>query len=79
MRLLAHNCTDARIKAARATDNLYVDEDRQPARFAKIEFPKSSWELPEVTSCEEDPGGPMPANDIVTQNGATMPIWPKTP
>lgn len=78
VRLWAHDCTDARSKAARATDNLYVDY--QAPRSGKIlECQKSPWELPEVTSCEEDPGEPAPANDILTQNGATMPIWAKTP
>ena len=80
VRLWAHDCTDARIKAAGATDNHYVESvDRQTRRYAKIEYQKSPWELSEVTSCEEDPGEPAPVNDIQTHNGATMPIWAKTP
>jgi hypothetical protein len=76
VRLWAHDCTDARIKAARATDTHYVESvDPQTRRCAEIEHQKSPWELPEVTSCEEDPGEPAPPNDILTQNGATMPIW----
>jgi hypothetical protein len=73
VRLWAHDCTNARIKAARVTDNLYLDS--QASRFGeKIEFQKSPWELPEVTSCEEDPGEPVPPNDFLTQDGMTMPI-----
>ena len=79
VRLWAHCCTDARMKAARATDNHFVDLDRQLPRFAKIEYQKSPWELPEVTSCEEDPGEAAPANDILTPTGARLPIWAKTP
>jgi len=78
VRLWALDCTDARIKAARATDNGFA-EFRQSPRFAKIEYQKSPWELPEVTSCEEDPGEHAPANDILTQTGARIPIWAKTP
>jgi hypothetical protein len=79
VRLWAHDCTDARSRAAKATDNLY--QEAQPLRRDRqIESPKSPWELPEVTSCAEDPGEPAPPpDDVLTQDGAKLPIWAKTP
>jgi hypothetical protein len=79
VRLWARDCTDARTKAARATDNHYYDVVAR--RFGeKLEYQKTPWELSKVTSCEEDPSEPAPpANDILTQRGAKIPIWAKLP
>jgi hypothetical protein len=76
IRVLAHDCTDARIKAAKATETLQGIEFQPPkGRFAPLVREKSPWELPDVTSCEPDGGsGPMPANDIVTEDGSQFPI-----
>jgi|SRR5580692_719981 hypothetical protein len=77
IRLWAHNCSEARIKAAKATEKLFLDA--HTPRPLWLEPQKSPWELTEVTSCEEDPGEPAPVNDVVTQDGTILPIGVKTP
>jgi hypothetical protein len=76
VRVLAHDCTDARSKAATATETLEGIEFQPPKeRYAPIVPPKSPWELPDVTSCEpDDSAAPMPANHIVTEDGSQLPI-----
>jgi len=75
VRVLAHDCTDARIKAAKATVQGIEFQPLKGRRFAAPVPEKSPWELPDVTSCEPDGGsGPMPANDIVTEDGGQFPI-----
>jgi hypothetical protein len=76
VRVLAHNCTDARSKVATATETLEGNEfPPRKERFAPIIPQKSPWELPDVTSCEPaDSAAPMPANHIVTEDGSQLPI-----
>jgi hypothetical protein len=77
VRVCAHSCTDARIKAATATDNPYADVRPPSSEPLHCRREKSPWELSTVTSCEEDPSepGPPTPNDIQTQDGARIPIW----
>ena len=76
VRVLAYDCTDARTKAATATETLEGSEFQPPKeRYALIVPQKSPWELPDVTSCEPaDSAAPMPANHIVTEDGSQLPI-----
>jgi hypothetical protein len=71
VRVLAHDCADARSKVAKATETLEEIEFQSPrGRFAPLVYEKLPWELSDVTSCEpDDSGAPMPANDIVTEDG----------
>jgi hypothetical protein len=79
VRVWAHSCTDARIKAARATEKLHLDS-QTIIESTTIERQTSPWGLSEVTSCEEDPtGSTPPPNDIVAEDGTRLPIWPNTP
>lgn len=74
IRVLAHDCTDARIKAAKATKTL-KGEFQTSKPFILMVPEKSPWELPDVTLCEtDDDSGPIPANDIVTEDGSQFPI-----
>jgi hypothetical protein len=76
VRLWAHDCADARDKAARATENLHLDAQAPKARYALLENQKSPWELSETTLCEEDLSDPTPpANNILTEDGTLLPIW----
>jgi hypothetical protein len=76
VRVLAHDCADARSKVAKATETLEEIEFQSPrGRFAPLVYEKLPWELSDVTSCEpDDSGAPMPANDIVTEDGRQFPI-----
>jgi hypothetical protein len=76
VRVLAHDCADARSKVAKATEILEEIEFQSPrGRFAPLVYEKLPWELSDVTSCEpDDSGAPMPANDIVTEDGSQFPI-----
>jgi hypothetical protein len=76
MRVLAYDCTEARSKAATATEKLEGSEFQSKGRYAKIVPQQSPWELPDVTSCELDASAaPKPAiNHIVTEDGTQLPI-----
>src|SRR5258708_10360073 len=80
VRVWAHDCADARTKAARATENLYRDVRTPKAPYAPIEFQRSPSELSEGTSCAEDPTDPAPPpNDIISEDGTRLPIWESAP
>src|SRR5271166_4133367 len=68
VRLLANDRTDARTKCAKAT-LVHIGQTPGP-RYTTITFPKSPWELPDVTSCEPDRSGcSLPADHILTADG----------
>jgi hypothetical protein len=49
VRVLAHDCTDARTKAATATETLEeIEFQPRKERYAPIVPQKSPWELPDV-------------------------------
>src|SRR5271165_5583302 len=55
VKVRAYNCTEARTKAAKATEQTAMEFTPLPAhRYAPIVLPQSPWELPDVTSCEVD-------------------------
>jgi hypothetical protein len=70
VRVLALNANLARDKVANAT-RIPVAVARP--KYAKIELPKSPWELPDVTSCEPDASRPPPADHVLTDDGTLLP------
>jgi hypothetical protein len=71
---IAYDCSDARIKAAKATFQEQI-QFKSPERYAPIVPPTSPWKLADVTACEvDDTDESMPADDIVTEDGRRLPI-----
>jgi hypothetical protein len=67
VRVVAHDCTDARWKTMQAALEL---EYRPPlGPHAPIVLQTSPWQLTDVTSCEPDASAPPPSDQVVSEDG----------
>ena len=76
IRVLAHDCTRARNKAAKATEILHAEFQTDDGHYTELNHSKSPWQLADVTLCEpDDSAAPMPPNHIVLEDGSQLPIY----